>query len=234
MVLFAFFSERKGEFPVAKSREIMGNIQMKRISFESFDLPRKGQRFVLGPLPRGRPEANWMKQLPWHLSATIPPEQEAIFREVLGTEPDPLGRPLEPLVQSVIQQLADGQLFLRVFMLRPGFGIGPGKTPEEHKARLERWLPPGWRFSTDRMILEWLMGVRFGSPKRNTQVRNGQAPLLIGPCSPQKIFDALQKWRACARWLENGQLWVFSLPPRTKSYYLKSIARSSRSSPIPD
>lgn len=157
-----------------------------------------------------------MGALPWQVKALIPPEREEAFREALGTEPDPGGRTVESMVVSAFQDFADSELFVRVIVLNPSYAVPPGQTMNEQQARLARWLPAHWVFDPSRMMLMWVKGVRFGGLNKNIQLPVGQAPLLIGPCSPARVSESLSAWRACARWLDSGQLWVFTLPRQPK------------------
>ena len=194
---------------------------VKKLRLSDLYLPRRGQRFSLLPGPFPRPQRLWRESLPWDRTGQLIPERYQTMRIALGCEDN--SPESNMYMNHFMDMLLKAQLLLRVIPLHNRCIIAPAQTPRENRARMDRWIPPGWKYNSETNRLKWTQTKRFASLKlRNFEIAPNEAPMIVGRSRYDEIAYYLNTEKSLARWLNNGQVCVFCLsenPTSKKNMY---------------
>lgn len=175
------------------------------------DLPRIGQRFSLAPGPFPRPQTRWRESLPWDSDGNLIPHRIETMKIALGCDADtPEAR---EAFEWFWKEIGADHLLVRVMPLSGRRCIPPGGTLSERQARMKRWLPSEWRYEATEGRLVLLKTKRFASLIQNSEIPPCYIPLWIGPVCHREVLTCLREDIALARWLDNGEVWVFCIRP---------------------
>lgn len=187
-----------------------GNDAMLKNPMEILDAyysrPRIGRRFSLLPGPFAPRQKEWKQYLPWRVWAEIEPDRELAMKAAFGIgfdEPDS-----DAHWKQLLDDLADGRMFMRVICLHKHLRIPPGETRTQRQARMDRWLPLPFIGDGTAMQITWKSSVRFACPAKSITISPRIVPLLTGTVSHAEIQTILQRERGLARWLEDGQIFI--------------------------
>lgn len=180
---------------------------MKTIQLHDLERPRIGRRLSITPGPFPRPQRLWMEHLPWKVYAELNEECIDSMKYALGCQDET--PEAEEAFEWFLNEMSEGRFLVRVVELSSSHRIPPGYTKRQMQARMDRWMPPGWEFDAEAMTLAWTGPTRFACPSRNYQVQPHSTSLLTSEVSYLKILTVIQSTNSVARWLCNGQVWVF-------------------------
>lgn len=182
----------------------------KEFRLSDLYLPRRGQRLSLTPGPFPRPQKLWRESLPWDGNGQLIPERFQTMRIAFGCESN--SRDSNIYMSYFINELKNARLLLRVIPLSHRHIVAPAHELRKNQARMDRWIPPGWKYDAEKNRLKWTQTKRFASLKlQNFEIPPNDAPMIIGQSDYEKIAYCLNAEKSLARWLDNGQVWVFCL-----------------------
>src|ERR1044071_184853 len=173
-------------------------------AFLRMDLPRQGRSFSVVDLPKARAQRLWMRYLPWQPCLAIDAVGAALLKRAMGCdEPSPES---ELLLSRALDRIARGELLVRVIVLCERYAVPPAAIDRLNQARLDRWLPPGWRGDAKARTLAWCKPTRFAGPLRNRELPPGCLPLALDPVDSETASELRCHRLGVASWLKCGAI----------------------------